>query len=220
VLRRDAPDVGHLAFYEEMTVGPVQRDEALLLHGLVLVVRPRTVVEFGFHLGHSAYNFLRALDADSRLYSFDIDPRCEQVAQRRFADDPRFVYRTHAQEKLTPGDIDGRVADLVFVDGAHDLALNQETFGRLLPLMSPDAIVAIHDTGTIGRAFIPDWQTSDTARWIGDGYEHQPDERAFANWVREQHPEFAQIHLHTHRTARQGLTLLQRSGPLPRPPTG
>ena len=220
VLLRDAPDLAHLASYEELAVGPVQRDEALVLHGLVRATRPRTIVEIGFLNGHSAFNFLRALDEDARLYSFDVDPACERIARRHFGNDPRLVYRTRAQETLTREDVDGRPVDFVFFDGAHDLSLNQEAFRRLLPMLSQDAIVTVHDTGTVPRAFMADWdpRLEETERWIGDAeYEHQPGERAFVNWLLEDHPEFAQLHLHTHRWPRFGLTLLQRSGPLPRP---
>jgi predicted O-methyltransferase YrrM len=219
VLRREAPDIAHIAFYDEIVIGPVQRDEALLLHGLVRVVRPQTVVEIGFYHGWSAYNCLSALDDDARLYAFDADPVCDEVARRRFADEPRLRYRRRAQQDLTPDDVDGRGVDLVFIDGAHDLEINKRTFARLLPMLTPGAIVAIHDTGTVPRSLVPGWyeERIPLEQWVGDAYEHQPDERAFVNWVREAHPEFAQIHLHTDRTPRSGLTLLQRSEPLPRP---
>ncbi|HKP92116.1 MAG TPA: class I SAM-dependent methyltransferase [Thermoleophilaceae bacterium] len=219
VLRRDAPDIAHIAFYDEITEGPVQRDEALFLHGLVRVIRPATVVEIGFYHGVSAYNFLSAMDADARLYAFDVDPICDEVARRRFGHEPRLVFRRRAQQDLTPDDVDGRPVDLVFVDGAHDLELNRRTFERLLGMLAPGAVVAIHDTGTVARRWTPDslQRQIPPERWIGDSYEHQPGERAFVNWVLDEHPEFAQIHLHTDRTPRAGLTLLQRSGPLPRP---
>jgi predicted O-methyltransferase YrrM len=219
LLRRDAPDIAHIAFYDEITLGPVQRDEALLLHGLVRVVRPLTVVEIGFYHGVNAYNLLSALDGDARLYAFDVDPVCDEVARRRFGDEPRLVYRRRAQQDLTPDDVDGRPVDLVFIDGAHDLDLNKRTFERLLRMMRPDAIVAVHDTGTVARRWTPDWleRSIPPQRWLGDAYEHQPGERAFVNWLRDEHPDFAHIHLHTDRTPRNGLTLLQRSGPLPRP---
>jgi hypothetical protein len=55
-------------------------------------------------------------------------------------------------------------------------------------------------------------------RLVGGEYEGQPDERAFVNWLLEQHSEFSQIHLHSVRTIRCGLTLLQRSVPLARSP--
>lgn len=219
LLRRDTPDLAHIPFYDEIVLGPVQRDEAILLHGLVRTIRPLTVVEIGFYHGWSAYNFLAALDDDARLYSFDVDPVCDQVAQRRFGDEPRFVYRRRAQQDLTPDDVDGREVDLVFIDGAHELDLNRAAFERLVPMLAPAAIVGVHDTGTVLREWTPRWleETIPPERWVGDAYEHQPDERAFVNWLREAHPDFAQIHLHTDRTPRSGITLLQRSAPLPRP---
>jgi predicted O-methyltransferase YrrM len=219
---RDGLDLAHLdSFGEGPTDGAVQRDEALLLYGLVRTVRPRTVVEIGFFRGDSALNFLGALDGEARLYSFDVDPECEAIARERFGDDPRLVYRTRSQDAITAEDIDGRLAELVFLDAAHDLALNQATFGRLLPLMAPDAILAVHDTGSVPRELFDlapgHWMLASPELWVGDAWEHQPDERAFVNWLLETHPEFAQIHLHSSRTVRSGLTLLQRSAPLPRP---
>ena len=218
-IRKAAPDLAHLAFYDEITWGPVQRDEALLLHALVRALRPSVVVEIGFFWGDSAFNFLRALDEDAKLYSFDVDPNCARVARERFGHDPRFTYRERSQETLDRGDIDGHLADFVFLDGAHELALNRSTFERLLELTTPNAIVAIHDTGTVQRALVPagHWTLEATDRWVGDEYEHQPEERAFANWLLERHPEFSQVHVHSGRAFRHGLTLLQRSAPLARP---
>jgi trans-aconitate methyltransferase len=216
-------DLAHLAFYEEgPTDGAVQRDEALLLHALVRVTRPRTVVELGFFRGDSAFNFLRALDAEARLYSFDIDPACAETARERFGHDRRFTFHTRSQDELAPDDLDGRRADLVFIDAAHDLTLNQATFERLLPLLAPRAIVAIHDTGGIPRDLLAladgHWMLALPEIWADDEWEHQPGERAFTNWLLDRHAEFSQIHLHSRHTMRAGLTLLQRTAPLPRPP--
>jgi predicted O-methyltransferase YrrM len=218
-LRKELPDLAHIALYEELSVGPVQRDEALLLHALVRVLRPQTVLEIGFFHGHSAFNFLRALDADARLYSIDVDPACAETASSRFGDDPRFVFRVRSQEELTRDDLDGRLADFVFFDGAHDLSLNQAAFERLRELIAPRAVIAIHDTGAIPRAFVPPghWTMELPDQWSAAGYEHQPDERAFVNWLLDAHPEYSQIHLHSARTVRHGVTLLQRSAPLERP---
>ena len=216
--RRDV-DVAHLARFSDDAVGPIQRDEALALYGLVRVLRPQTVVEIGFFRGHSALNFLEALDPDARLYSFDVDPACEAIARDRLGHDHRFRLRLKSQTDLEPADIDGRQADVVFLDAAHELDLNQATFARLLPMLAPRAIVGIHDTGTWPRASVPQghWWLQTDEGWIGDEREVMPDERAFVNWLLEQHPEFAQVHLHTSRTARYGITLLQRTAPLPRP---
>lgn len=217
--RGDGPDLAHLAFYDEWASGPIQRDEALLLHALVRHIRPETVVEIGFLFGDSAFNILRALDANARLYSFDIDPACADFARARCGHDPRFVFRNRSQDKLTREDIDGHLVDFLFLDASHDLAHNQATFDRLLTLMASRAILVIHDTGSIPRAItLPGDFTLDlTERWVGNEFEHQPDERAFVNWLLETHPEFSQIHLHSTRAYRHGMTLLQRSLPLVRP---
>jgi predicted O-methyltransferase YrrM len=220
--RREAPDLAHLARFTERVDGPLQRDEALFLHSLVRVVRPRTIVELGFLHGHSAFNFLRALDSEGRLYSFDIDPACEARARELFGHDPRFVFRVRSQDALTSEDVDSRPVDFVFLDASHDLAVNQTTFALLRPMLSPDAILAIHDTGTVPRALFPEWHwlLDSPEGWVGDEYEGQPDERAFANWLLEEHPEFSQVHLHSRRTIRCGITLVQRSAPLARPAGG
>lgn len=230
-LREELPDLAHLARHAETAWGPVQRDEALLLHAMVRVVRPSTVVEIGFLRGDSAFNFLCALDDDARLYSFDIDPAAESIARERFGHDPRLVFRRRSQADLTPEDVDGRRPELVFLDAAHDFELNRATFARLLPIMPANAILVVHDTGTIPRRLvepgvIPEalaavgdwWRAHPDIGWIGDEREVESDERAFVNWVLEEHSDFSQIHLHSTRTFRYGLTLLQRSTALPRPP--
>ena len=217
-LRRELPDLAHLAMLDERVVGPVQRDEALFLHALIRVVRPTTVVEIGFGRGHSALNFLSALDPEAHLYSFDIKPRCETWARTWFGGDPRFTFKRRSQAELTPDDIDGRLAEFVFLDASHDFVLNQETFERLLPMMSQNAILAVHDTGSVPRQLFPDWHwlVQSQEGWVDGHYEGQPGDREFVNWVLESHPDFSQVHLHSVRTVRCGMTLLQRSAPLPR----
>lgn len=213
------PDVSHLALFNESSLGPIQGDEALLLYSLVRVLRPRTVLEIGFLKGRSAFNFLCALDPDARLYSVDINADTARRAAERLSHDRRFTLTIKSQDAVSRDDLGGGLADLVFLDASHDLALNQATFERLVDLMAPNAVLAIHDTGTVPRAFVAPghWWLETDLGWIGEEREVLPDERAFVNWLLERHPEFSQMHLHSRRTMRLGLTLLQRSGPLPRP---
>jgi hypothetical protein len=56
------------------------------------------------------------------------------------------------------------------------------------------------------------------AGWVGDEFEVRSGERAFVNWLLDEHPEFSQVHLHSERTPRCGITLLQRAACLARPP--
>jgi predicted O-methyltransferase YrrM len=221
--QRDMPDTTHLHAYYEGTdmIGPLQRDEGILLYGLVRVTRPRTVVEFGFHQGRSAFNFLRAMDDDARLYSYDIDDESAMLARELFGHDRRLRFHHKSQGEFDPADLDGRPVDLVFLDAAHDPGLNRETLERVIPALAPDAIIAVHDTGTMHRSGLTPAQVleADTIwhrQWVEpDAFEHQPGERATVNWMRDHHPEFAQLHLHTHEVIRWGLTLLQRSERLP-----
>ena len=212
------PDLAHLALFSETPHGPIQGDEALFLYSLVRVIRPQTVLEIGFLKGDSAFNFLQALDRDARLYSVDIKPQRESRASELFGHDSRFAFRSVSQDRIGREHTDGRPADLVFLDASHDLALNQATFERLLDVMAPDAVLAVHDTGSVPRSLVPEghWWLQTDEGWVGDEREVLPDERAFVNWVREQHPEFSEIHLHSRRTLRLGMTLFQRSQPLPR----
>jgi predicted O-methyltransferase YrrM len=216
----EPPDISHLAIFSEVADGPIQREEALFIYSILRVVRPQTAVEIGFLNGRSALNLLCGLDPDARLYSFDIDEACAARARDLFGHDPRFTFRMRSQAELTPGDIDGRKADFVFLDASHEFDLNRETFRRLLPLMAPDAILAVHDTGTVPRRFVVPghyFLASETG-WVGDEREVMPDERAFLNWVLDEHPEFSQVHFHSRHTVRCGITVLQRSAALPRPP--
>lgn len=217
--RATVPDLAHVLVRGEVPDGPVQRDEALLLHGVIRITRPRTVVEVGFLRGDSALNFLLALDAEARLYTFDNDPQCERVAAELFGHDPRLVFRRIGQDELAPHHVDDRPIDFLFLDASHDFELNKRTFEGLHPALAPQAILGVHDTGTVHRSLVPAGHhvLAETDRWAGDEYEGQPGQRAFVNWMRESHPEFAQVHLHTHRVHRCGITLLQRSEPLRRP---
>ncbi|HEX8204553.1 MAG TPA: class I SAM-dependent methyltransferase, partial [Solirubrobacteraceae bacterium] len=143
LFRRDALDTTHLhAFHEgSARIGPLQREEALVLFALVRAVRPQTVLEFGFGEGRSAFNFLRALDRDARLYTFDVDETAARLAAQLFGGDERVRFLRKSQGDFEPSDVEGRTVDLVLLDGAHDLALNQETLRRVLPVLAGDAIL-------------------------------------------------------------------------------
>jgi predicted O-methyltransferase YrrM len=176
-------------------------------------------VEFGFLAGHSALNFLTALPSESRLYSFDIDAGSEAAARRFFGDRKNFRFIRKSQADVTSADFDGGPIDLVFLDASHELELNVRTFERLQDLLAEDAVVIVHDTGTWSPAHMApvhvEHVRAEPGFWVAeDEYAHRPEEREFVNWVREAHPEFAQLNLHTQRTLRNGMTLLQRSGPL------
>lgn len=216
--------VNHLLSYEEENAaGPIQREEALALFGLVRTLRPNTIVEFGFLKGHSAFNFLCALGETGRIYSYDILNECLRRARDElaFADKLTFIHKP--QNEFHHSDIDFRPIDFVFFDGAHDLRINIETFQRIRPHLTEQAIIAIHDTGLWLRTHIrkphreymeqrPD---PNKGCWItNDLYACQIDERKFVNWLLSEYDDYGAVHLHSTSTLRHGFSLIQKQLPL------
>ena len=219
-MARDGIHFAHLGFYgEESAFGPIQREEALLLAAVVRVLRPRTIVEFGFSQGHSALNFLEVMTSDARLYSYDINLTSSDIAKRDFASDPRFTYLHKSQIEFDGVDIEHRPIDLCFIDAAHSLDLNQKTWRCIAPCLAPSAIVAVHDTGTWHRKHFGPVNAEHAAQkaddWLSaDEFQPYREEREFVNWVCAEHDGWIAVHLHTTATLRHGLTLLQRPGTL------
>lgn len=214
--RTKAAGMSHLLSYRgEDAIGPLQRDEAIALFGIVRTLRPETVVEFGFFHGHSAFNFLQALPEDSRLFSYDICDESARRAEEEFGFDRRFTFIAKSQTEFDPQDIGGRRIDFVFFDAAHELELNTATFAKILPHLTAEAVIAIHDTGLWHRSGLTplheEFIREMPGVWVDENhYAHQPGERAFVDWITATHPEFAAIHLHSSRTLRHGFSLLQR----------
>lgn len=214
--RTQSIGISHLQSYmEEGAVGPLQRDEALALFGIVRALRPLTVVEFGFFHGHSAFNFLCALSEDARLYSYDVDDESAKRARSEMGFDPRLTFIHKSQTDFSPDDIHRLKIDFVFFDAAHLLRLNTETFSKTLPHLSPSAIVAVHDTGLWDKRYLKevhhDHIKANGSTWITpDLCAHQPEEREFVDWILNMHPQFGAIHFHSTNTLRHGFSLIQR----------
>lgn len=210
VLRKNY-SLSHLRYYQEYAAGPIQRDEALLLYALVKTVDPKTVVEFGFLVGDSAINFLKAMSADARLYSYDVTAMSMHSA-RKIRDD-RFTFILKSQAEFQCSDVDKRLVDLVLFDGSHDFHINMVTLKEVMKCLSERALIIVHDTGA-WYGDMKGFQTSEgyfIDRLRNRGYIHRPDERKFVNYIRENIKDFDQIHLHSTSKFRHGLTVLQRN---------
>jgi hypothetical protein len=208
-----------LGFYEEENcIGPIQRSEALLLHAIVKVVNPKTIVEFGFCKGHSAFNFLEAMAQDAKLFSFDIGKASKMHSEKFFPRDDRFHFVFKSQDQFSSKDIGNRSVDIVFFDASHNIKLNQKTFLNILPYLSESSLIIIHDTGLWNKRFFQPIHHSFVkaclaSQWVDDEhFAHQPDERLFVNWIISTFPEFRAIFFDSDTCLRHGLTILQKGG--------
>lgn len=184
--------------YNGIELGPILKEDALLLQAIVSSTTPKTLVEFGHYWGESARKLLEVMDNESHLYSFDNTKNASVV-------DNRFTFYKLSQTDIDKTDI--KDIDFVFLDASHDFKLNKETWLKLLPKLSENAIIAVHDTGTWykGNVFeIPYGHDTD------HGYLHCPGEVDFVNWIKENYPDYQQIHFHSTRQIRHGITLLQK----------
>merc|ERR1712048_796160 len=61
--------------------------------------------------------------------------------------DPRFVFMQKSQADFEPADVLWRPVEVVFFDAGHLVEYSVKAFERVLPSLSPTALVAVHDTG-------------------------------------------------------------------------
>lgn len=215
---------GHLIYFDgDEAFGPVQRDEALMLFSVIRVLRPQIVVELGFYQGHSAFNFLQAMDATAVLHSFDWSDSAEAIAHREFGNYRNFIFHKKSQAEFSSADVEGKPVDFAFIDASHDLALNIETFKRLAPCLSPEGIIGIHDTGLWRRKYFAPihhaFANQKPQEWLSpELFQHQREERDFVNWIISDNPDYAVIHFHSVNAVRHGLTFVARTRTLPTAP--
>lgn len=178
-------------------LGPLGDVDAKFIQAVIEMTSPLVLLEFGHLFGDSARSMLEVMRPDARLYSYDCD-------QNSHITDSRFTFFKQSQTEVSG--IEN--IDFVFLDASHDLELNKITFEKIKDKLSPNAIIAIHDTGT--------WPSNvygfDRGYNLPDGrYIHCPGERLFSNWLTEAHSEYKQVHLHSNRDVRHGITLVQKS---------
>jgi predicted O-methyltransferase YrrM len=203
--------VEHLSQYAESSAsGPIQRSEAHLLFAITAVLKPRYVVEVGFGRGHSAHNFLKALDGWGRLMSIDsARPPEVELLVREYSN---FTFLQKRQEDIYLNDFSERI-DLLFVDGSHEFYKNVIFFERVKNQLSSDCMIAVHDTGPWGEEHIQPQQRQFAVQKVpwSNSFYHQPGEVRFVQWIRSQYREWNILHFHSQRCLRHGITLLQRN---------
>lgn len=179
-------------------LGPILEEDVLFLQAIIKMTTPKVLIEFGHFWGKSAKAMLEAMDSKAVLHSYD------NTKDSNIGENPQFIFHRESQEC-----VEGiKDIDFIFLDASHELELNQQTFLKVLSNLSPKAIIAVHDTGTWigGNVF-----NAEQGFLRDDGqYVHCPEELEFVNWIKKEFPDWQQIHFHSSREVRHGMTLLQK----------
>ena len=185
------------------------------------MLRPRVIIEFGFLRGHSALNFLYALDKNANLYSYDISEGAKSIAETVFKDFKNFHFIFKSQMDFSPEDIDNKKIDLIFYDAVWDTELNLATFERFKSSLSEDAIIILHDTNTWRKKYMNETHyryvnTKPKDYWLNEEeFQQQKGQREFYTAFLEKNPEYCAVNIHTENAYRNGITLLQKKKFLP-----
>lgn len=210
-------DFSHLIQQSEKVWGPIQDDEALLLFSVVKVIRPKILVECGMLTGYSTVNFLKALDSNAKLFTYDIIMHNKNSPAFL---DKRFNFILKSQALFSPADINNEKIDFVYLDNGHYFDVNVEFWKKVNEFIKPNGLMAIHDTGLHNEEIHPDEKNMPCVCEFENlcGVEHVPAERQFVNWLIDNYPEWEVINFHSFNFYRHGLTFLQKKYKFSRQP--
>lgn len=200
----------------ENPLGNLQRDESIFLYGLLKVLRPKVVVEFGFLNGFSSSVILSALDKTSRLYSYDNSDYAKNSALSFTRKHRNFFFQSKRQEDFDPKDVGGSKLDFVLVDASHDLQVNIITFEKIKDSLTDDSLIMVHDTGLWHRKFMKEEHfaclNTTAHKWLdADRVAHQINDLQFINWIIQYHQDFAMLNFGSSNILRHGFTLIGKN---------
>jgi predicted O-methyltransferase YrrM len=199
-------------YTNEYASGPIQRDEAIFMFGLLKMIRPNVCLEFGFLRGHSAYTILNAIADDAALYSIDNDRYANDVAGKYVKKYKNFKFINKNQDEISQVDFDNKKIDFVLFDASHELKFNIASYKIIQPSLSKNAFIVIHDTGLWNKKLMRNNRYNELKnidyKEVEGNIAHQINERRFANWIITEKPEYGILHFHTLNIIRHGLTVI------------
>jgi caffeoyl-CoA O-methyltransferase len=129
--------------------------EGRLLETLVFAAGARRVLEFGTYSGYSALSMARALPADGRIFTLEVDPEHAAFAQRHIDASP---YADRIEVLLGPAlesveRLDGPF-DLAFIDA--DKENYRHYYEAALGKLSPRGLIVVDNTLWSGAVLDPE----------------------------------------------------------------
>ena len=155
----------------QMMVG---RIEGNFLALLVRTLRARRVLELGTFTGYSSIAMARALPADGRLITCDVNEETTEIA-RRYAQEAGVVDRIDYRlgpALETVGGLDGEF-DLVFIDADKVNYVNY--YEATLPLLAASGLMVVDNTLWSGRVADPQ-EDDESVRAIRELNDHVRDD--------------------------------------------
>jgi caffeoyl-CoA O-methyltransferase len=135
-----------------------------LLHVLALACEARRIVEVGTAIGVSTLYLARALPADGKVVSFDIDPERQDAArvylERAGVGDRCDLRLKDAREGLV--ELEAGAYDMAFIDGTK--TQYSDYFDRLLPLLRKGGVLIVDNVlmgGTVAEGHSDEEWTSE-----------------------------------------------------------
>lgn len=133
--------------YDDRAIGPMGLHDAYLLDAICRYVRPKVALEFGGLLGHSLSVMAEHCDT-----VISVDDNAHQLLYDAAS--------KYGNVQVIKGDMrtygiinNGIELDLVLFDASHLYGDNVAAFSNIEPILSPKALILIHDTG--------DWYTGE-----------------------------------------------------------
>ena len=203
-----------LESYNETTLGPIQKGEALFLYGLCEMVSPQIVLEIGSLIGQSLKVWTEC--RVPVIYAVDVivSREVKAIAENYMARNKDAYVFLHSQDMKEPIEFTRGVPGLVFVDASHRLEDNQAVVNNLRPVLKPGALVVFHDTGHWhDKDMTPDrhdfierfggYYDTEIEAWV-----HHPGEKETIEWI-SKNTAWERVDLWTTAVARYGMTIFQ-----------
>ena len=203
-------NLNFLHTYNETTLGPIQKSEALFLYGLCQMVKPQIVLEIGCLIGQSLRVWINA--GVPFIYAVDavISKEVKELRRGQGSNGMMCI----EQDMKQPIEFTRGIPDLVFIDASHELDDNIAVVTNLLPALRPGALIAFHDTGHWKQEDITEDRQWFLNKYGGyydteiEAWVHHPSEKETIDWV-SKNTNLKRIDLWTTEVARYGITLFQ-----------
>ncbi len=162
------PGVSHPYYQDKDIAGPIcaTAEECMLLHRMAWLCQPIATIEIGSYVGWTAAHIATALRAHGKVYCIDdmSEGNDPELQKRRFDDN---MTRAGCSERVrlislpSPGAlalVPDITIDMAFVDGDHNHGQPMIDVQALVPRMTPDGVIIMHDS------WMPD--VADACRWL------------------------------------------------------